>query len=351
MSKDPFTISSVLDFLSKMLIDKKDSKYYSSIKETLGIEAMKGEKKIMFYNVQCEVLDGKSLLEFIDSQNVRLSRQKEELVDLAVKIANLNNRDANKAMEEVIDHYKSGLHSGVGLRDMITTIKEHYPWSSSKKIIMIFVSLVSCLFGIGLYILDLTTDLDFSFEMFNGSIPFNATEDFDDFLSKNNFNFLKSVKNECLADMNSAFKEKNKRNSTILDAKDYELTAWFSIWHCIQPFAVTMIVGISINYKTCCRGIKYSVPDVPDCLQNSRVCQTLDILFCRVPIKALWPLGYLLVSALLVVVRFVPIPALTNIYRFYLDVKSHIKRSKPDFRDTIADIEEKIRKHEALGKL
>ena len=66
---------------------------------------------MIFYLVKYAELDDKSLLEYIDSQNVRLSRQREELIDLSVKIANLNHRDdTEKAMEEV-------------LRDMITQIK------------------------------------------------------------------------------------------------------------------------------------------------------------------------------------------------------------------------------------
>ena len=132
-----------------------------------------------------------TLLEYIDSENVRLSRQREELIDLSVKIANLNHRDdTEKAMEEVINHYKSGLPSGLGLRDMIDMIKERYPWSSSKAIIMIFVSLMTCLFGIGLFVLDLTTDVQFSVYMFNKeNNSSNETEDFDYFLSKYDFNF------------------------------------------------------------------------------------------------------------------------------------------------------------------
>ena len=74
----------------------------------------------MFFNVKCKVLDRKSLLKYIDSQNVRLSRQREELIDLSVKIADLNHRDdTEKAMAEVINHYKSGLPSGVGLRECL----------------------------------------------------------------------------------------------------------------------------------------------------------------------------------------------------------------------------------------
>ena len=67
MSKDPSRIIHVLDFLSKQLDQFKDKKDYEEDykkrKKFLGIEKMEGVKKIMFYNVPCKVLDGKSLLE------------------------------------------------------------------------------------------------------------------------------------------------------------------------------------------------------------------------------------------------------------------------------------------------
>ena len=184
---------------------------------------------------------------------------------------------------------------------------------------------------------------------------YNRKTDFDDFLSNIylNFSSLKSDHRECYASMNSTFQ--NNRKST--KREDYDLTAWISIWHCIQPFVLTMIVLISINYKK----VKSSAPHIPEpsevpvCLKKSRVCQLLDKLLCCIPFKVLWPLGHLLftglVSALLVVVRLVPIPAFTNLYRFYLDVRCHQARSKPDFRTKIPRIEELIREHEAIGKL
>ena len=363
MNKDPGIISSVLDFFSKML-DKSDQK----TKQILPIERWKGEKKIIFYLVKYAEFDDKSLLEYIDSQNVRLSRQREELIDLSVKIANLNHRDdKEKAMEEVINHYKSGLSSGVGLRDMTTQIRERYPWSSSKKKIMIFVSLMTCLTGIGLYVLDLSTDVRFSLEMLKKSR--NETNDFD--------NTLKSVNSECYAEMNFTFYQKCNRTADFddflskmnfafnpkfsrksNDQEDYLVTAWISMWHCIQPFVVTVVVFIITNYRRGCNGVKFSLPDIsdlPDCLKDSLVCKIFNYLLCCIPFKVLWPLGYLLfkglVSTLLVLGSSVPIPALTNFYRFYLDVRCHHARSHPDFRTKIVSIEKDIRKHEVLGKL
>ena len=196
---------------------------------------------------------------------------------------------------------------------------------------MIFVSLVTCLLGIGLYVFDLTSDIIFSLvmlqkrnesyndtEYFDSFLNFpalksdhpkcfadmnsafnkkyNRTTDFDDFLSNNYFNFssLKSDHQECFADMNSAFKKKYNKKSN--NREDYGATAWISIWHCIQPFVVTVLVFITINYKRGCSGVKCSLPDIPDlpdCIDDSSVCERLNCLLCGIPFKVLWPLGYL----------------------------------------------------------
>ena len=362
MNKDPETISSVLDFFSKKLdkfVGNFKEEDYQKTKEILKIESAMGMDKILFYNLNGDEFDGKSLLEYIDSQNVRLTRQREELIDLSIKIAKLNNKvtneDAKESMVEVITHFKSGLHSGVGLRDMITQIEERYPWSSTTKMIHILVSLITCLLAIGLYVLDLTTDVQFSLDMLHGNLGNKSseeTEDFDDFLSKHSFNFtsLKYDFSECYNNMITTYNEKNNRNrnSSVLAFEDYHRIGWFSLWHCIQPLLVTTLVLISINYKKCCQTAICSVPDIPE-VPN---CKSL---LCCAPFKMLWPLGYLmfrgLVSALRVLGRVVPIPAITKVYRFYLDVKCHIARSSPDFRTKIVSIEEEIKKHEALGEL
>ena len=155
---------------------------------------------------------------------------------------------------------------------------------------------------------------------------YNRTTDLEDFLSK----------------INSAFKEKYEPKSNKKDYYDYEATAWISIWHCIQPFVVTVIVFFTIHYKRDRKGLGFSlpvIPDLPDCLEDSRVCRIGNYL------------GYLVYFLFRELGRLVPIPAFTNLYRFYLDVRHHIERSNPDFRSKMLDIEEQIREHEALGKL
>ena len=146
MSKNPQVISALLDFLSKML---DTTTALEEMKEVLGLESEEGEKKTkMFYLVKCPVMGGDSLLHHIDSQGARLNRQKEEMIDLCVKISNHNNpADKRKAMEEVISSFKSGLPSSVGLRDMIISLKERYPWTKSRWSVMVLGSLVACILG------------------------------------------------------------------------------------------------------------------------------------------------------------------------------------------------------------
>ena len=215
---------------------------------------------------------------------------------------------------------------------------------------MIFVSFVTCLLGIGLFVLDLTTDVQFSVEMFNKeNKSLTETEDFEKLSKKlNEFNFSSpdSLNSACNAYIDFY---KNYSNLTILDYEDFDVTGWISLWHCIQPFVATLIVFLSRGGK----GVKSSFRDIagpPDCLLPI-FCPTpydkLNHLLCGIPFLLIYVLWYLV----LIVGSLVPLPIFTHLYRFSLEVRSHIKRSKPGFRTEIVSIEEEIRDHEALGEL
>ena len=77
MNKESDKISLMLDFLSKNSRDEK-------------IRILLGKDKKVFYLSPCEEFGGKSLLQYIDAQGSRMVRQKEELIDLAIKIQKLN---------------------------------------------------------------------------------------------------------------------------------------------------------------------------------------------------------------------------------------------------------------------
>ena len=230
---------------------------------------------------------------------------------------------------------------------------------------MILVSLLTCLLGIGLFALDLTTDIKFSIYMLNVNLnqttrteSSNETNS-DVFLNKHYFNLpsLKSAHDECFYNLSRAFK-RNKKWKVLEEEEDYQWTGRFSLWHCIQPFVITIIVFMSINCKKVknCSVTDIQPPEVPDCLKNSEFCQNrFNRILCFIPFKILWPLGNILIkclgSSLLFLGSVVPSPALTNVYRFNLDVRCHIARSQADFKTKIVCIEKKIREHEAIGKL
>ena len=69
MNKDSDKISLMLDFLSKNCRDER-------------VRSLLGQGKDLFYQIPCEELKKKSLLQYIDAQGSKMVRQKEELIDL-----------------------------------------------------------------------------------------------------------------------------------------------------------------------------------------------------------------------------------------------------------------------------
>ena len=161
---------------------------------------------------------------------------------------------------------------------------------------MIFNSLMTCLVFIGLYVFDLSTDFTFSLYMFNPNISTDTSLRDSSCPSLKNKSMFPSCTENCWAEL---LDKPDNIKLEFITTKDYQVTGLISIWHCIQPFVATLIVFFSMK-----------------CSKGGSV---------------------------------VPIPALTYFYRFYLDVRHHIKRSKPDFRTVIVSIEKEIRQHAALG--
>ena len=342
MSKTPEVISFLLDFLSKKL---ETTAAFKEIKEVLGLESQDGSRRKMFYQVKCPVLGGVSLLQFIDSQSVRLNRQKEEMIDLSVKISNHNNpQDKRKAMDEVIACYKSGLPSSVGLRDMISSIKERYPWTRSRRSIMTLVSVVACILGIAFYVLDVVTDVVFSWEMLtktNESRQLSDSEDpnIEDVnvsscildvaleklgLSSRNANFsrLEECNYSNIYNMSKCpktswmrmfdyWERKHGHTGQYMDPDEYRMTGFIALWHCIQPWLITTICFFAL-IKTRPRSAGES-----------------------------W---------LVFLVSSLPIPLFSCVYRLCLQIRCYKARSQPDFKTRIMEVEDSIRKYEKIGR-
>ena len=211
---------------------------------------------------------------------------------------------------------------------------------------MIFVSLLTCLLGIGLYVFDLLTDIKFSFEIFHETSKNDHSNelDFGIFLSENGdkVSSCKSYSEDCCEALHTKFQEMNNLTASVnvedefYTEESYKLLGFFAGWHCVLPFFTSIIVFIIMK---CRRGGNCSAPVLPKHFQKKKWwCLFSNSVLCCLPILAYT--GSVL-----------PIPLLTYVYRFYLDVRSHNARSHPDFRTQIVKYEQKIRKHESVGKL
>ena len=338
MNRDPGMISTVLDFFTKrlekyenkttsedekedMLKSQKVPKVYENFKEKIGIEKKGGGHQNIFYLWPCKELGGESLLKYLDTKTFCFLRQRRELIELSVKIARLNHgQDSKEAMKEVINHYKSCLPSGPGLRDLLNMIKEQYPLSTLKALVKITVSLLVCTMTIGFYVFDIYTDVRFSLKMLNGS------EDGSFDMHSHNFSHIcvpescqpqQTALDTCLElHYSKSEAEKNLERSEL--RADMIFTGWIAVWHCIQPFFVSFIVFLSMNCSCS------SAPAPEAAYRPSRGAISL--------------------------LSVLPIPVFTNIYRFYLSVRFNLARSQPDFKKKIGRIEQQIQDHKNPGR-
>ena len=337
MNRDPGMISTVLDFFTKrlekyeskttsedekedMLKSQKVPRVYENFKEKIGIEKKGGGDQNIFYLWPCKELGGESLLKYLDTKTFCFLRQRRELIELSVKIARLNHgQDSEEAMKEVINHYKSCLPSGPGLRDLLNMIKEQYPMSTFKALVNISVSLLVCTMTIGFYVFDIYTDVRFSLKMLNGS----EEGSFD--LHSHNLSPL-CIPESCQAQQmaldtcleQELHSEENLESSEF--RADMMTTGWIAVWHCIQPFFVSFIVFLSMNCSC-----SSSPPTTPEASYRPS----------RGPISLL---------------SVLPIPVFTNIYRFYLSLRFNLARSQPDFKKKIGKIEQQIQDHKNPGR-
>jgi len=117
----------------------------------------------MFHLVESN--QGVSLVQYIISQ--KLIQQREQLIDLQIKIDDAFHEDHENCEHRVIETFKIGLDSSPELDECIKSIQKRFPWSKPLMLYNIFVSvLVNIIFGWGLYGIDVYTDTQFSSSMF-----------------------------------------------------------------------------------------------------------------------------------------------------------------------------------------
>ena len=235
----------------------------------LGREDFSDEKKKMLiggegeervYLVKSEVLGGKSLLQYIVDNGPRMMKQREDLLDVLAKHVEIVNSDGKSLNEKqieskIIKNLKLGLPSSTGLAECITMTEEKFPWSSIKARGMIALSVVSNLFSLALYFVDVYTD-----GLFVRDMSENSKKNFEDLQIDCKYKFFKKT------DEDDQFCEGVTENikkrleyfeiKTLMGQKCMEIGPrfedlhkftecfWYSLVHCITPIFWTVLVFI-----------------------------------------------------------------------------------------------------------
>ena len=125
VNKDPRRMNAMLDFLSQMLEEcERSPGKFAKIKEALGLEIQVEQEKVVFYLVKCEVLGGLCLLDYL-YRNLS-DRLMEKMLSICLAVSLMNHGgDKNRAQQEIIQNFKTGLSTSEGLRNLvISAIKQ-----------------------------------------------------------------------------------------------------------------------------------------------------------------------------------------------------------------------------------
>lgn len=128
---------------------------------------MGGEGQQKVYLVKSDVLEGKSLLQYIVDNGSRMMKQRQDLIDVLAR--NVKTFDSKGKvldrkqikLKRIINDLKLGLPSSRGLAECIEMTEEKFPWTKRKAAGMIAFSIILNLLSLALYFLDVYTDGQF----------------------------------------------------------------------------------------------------------------------------------------------------------------------------------------------
>ena len=140
-----------------------------------GMNNLIGEGTNMFCCVKMDSLEGRSILESLMDQNAGTRRQREQLLHLLIKI--IEKREGRETSEyKTIELLKSSLPSSDALTECIQSIQEKYSWGPLGVLSMVMLSFIrNIVMGIGMYLLDIGTDCQFSLHMYHQREGSNET--------------------------------------------------------------------------------------------------------------------------------------------------------------------------------
>ena len=135
--------------------------------------------------------DNISLLQYIVNQG--LTKEREELLELLIKIDRHRNQGSNdeECLTRIIRILRRGIRPSKGLKECIESLQERFAWGKGKMFFMVLISFVkNILLGWSLYVFDIWTDVKFSRDLF--------------YLAKRNFTEEASI---CRAEMGTIISE------------------------------------------------------------------------------------------------------------------------------------------------
>ena len=145
----------------------------NSIFQTNEFQQFLGEDGNMFHLIHR--FEDRSLLKYIVDQGTSMMKERQELLDLMIKIDKFrNSEDLENSQYRIVQQLKFGLESSRGLEECVSSVQERYSWTVMKMWLMRSISFSkNIIFGWSLFLLDFGTDLSFSLEMFKQAILTN----------------------------------------------------------------------------------------------------------------------------------------------------------------------------------
>ena len=112
-----------------------------------------------------EAFKNENILDFIASREDAIT-QREELVELLDQYErHKNHKDPKKSKNSLKALFKSNLKTSVGLVAFLDSVDAKYPITTIKKWAMIVIEGLTWLLGVGLYLLDVMTDVFFAMKV------------------------------------------------------------------------------------------------------------------------------------------------------------------------------------------
>ena len=374
MNKESDKISLMLDFLSKNSRDER-------------ISFLLGQGKNLFYLIKSEELDGKSLLQYIVDQGSRMVRQKEELIDLAIKISKINQEG------KLINKFKRGISSDEEIKtqlrsqpvqDLIKKYVEGFVNGGDEKNEKEFKDGMKSATGIdfdrwsyralsdlrkGLLSVYATDNNECKEEViasFKAGLPPSVgLRDSIDMISER-FSWtrgkmfvmilISSLTNifgvvfygfdfysDFMFSMEMRMEKKSDNNCSQLFLDFRENITQMNTFSEFRNFLAT--TKIQQDEGTKCENSKYFSED------KNQIFGLITMIHCFIPF-----LFIILVFCRMIlkedqknycgILREIPLPVITNFYSIYLAYKCHRARADKDFKEKIVPIEEKIKEHE-----